>query len=320
MKLAVDVGYGYTKALAETGRRACFPSACAPAPPDVAPGVFAAMPHRVEVFRGGKAERYLVGEAALRSRTAAVTLAREKPPEVHDTLLLTAAYLAGAGRGTALAVGLPLAYYRTQRQTLAARLAGLAATVSVDGQMPRELDFTGGVRVIPQGAGVVLAEPRLLDGLIGVIDAGHHTTDYLLIEVRDGQPLPLLDYCGSVEAGAHLVAAAVTREFSAQTGAPLDIAEAAQVAEWIRRGQPVTYDGRPLNLNPAYQHACQEVGRLIAQRVLAAWGGRARLAREVLLAGGGALLLGDALRAELPAARLVADPVYANCRGYLAAL
>ncbi|MEW5935490.1 MAG: hypothetical protein AB1816_18070, partial [Bacillota bacterium] len=164
MKLAVDVGYGYVKALAETGRRACFPSACAPAPPDVAPGVFGAMPHRVEIVRTGRSERYLVGEAALRSRTAAVTLAREKPPEVHDTLLLAAAYLAGAGRATFLAVGLPLAYFRAQRQALAARLAGLAAQVSVDGGPPREIDFGGGIRVIPQGAGVVLAEPRLPQG------------------------------------------------------------------------------------------------------------------------------------------------------------
>jgi plasmid segregation protein ParM len=286
----------------------------------MAPGVFAAIPHRAELIRGGKAERYLVGEAALRSRTAAVTLAREKPAQVHDTLLLTAAYLAGAGRGTALAVGLPLAYYRTQRQALGARLAALAAQVSVDGGPPREIDFSGGVRVVPQGAGVVLAEPRLPDGLVGVIDVGHHTTDYLLIEVRGGQPLPLLDYCGSVEAGAHLVAAAVAREFASQTGAPLDLAEAAQITDWVRQGQPVTYDGRPLDLTAAYQTACQEVGRLIAHRVLAQWGGRARLAREVLLAGGGALLLEDALRAELPAARLVADPVYANCRGYLAAI
>jgi plasmid segregation protein ParM len=215
---------------------------------------------------------------------------------------------------------LPLAYYRTQRQALAARLATLTATVSADGGPPREIDFSGGVRVLPQGAGVVLAEPRLTDGLVGVIDVGHHTTDHLLTEVRDGQPLPLLDYCGSVEAGAHLVAAAVAREFAAQTGAPLDLAEAVQVVEWIRCGDPVTYDGRPLDLAPAYRAACQEVGRLIAHRVLAQWGGRARLAREVLLAGGGALLLEDAVRAELPAARLVTDPVYANCRGYLAAI
>lgn len=320
MRLAVDVGYGYVKALSDGGRRTSFPSVCSPAPADLAPGVFGALPHRVEVFRGGKAERYLVGEAALRSRAAAVTLAREKPPEVHDTLLLAAAYLAGAGRGTALAVGLPLAYYRAQRHSLAVRLSGLSAEVSVDGGLPREIDFTGGVRVVPQGAGVVLAEPRLADGMVGVVDVGHHTTDYLLVEVRDGQPLPLLDYCGSVEAGAHLVAAAVAREFSARTGAPLDIAEAIQVTEWLRQGQPVTYDGRPLDLASAYQSACREVGRLVAQRVLAAWGGRARLAREILLAGGGALLLEGALRAELPQARLVADPLYANARGYLAVM
>lgn len=320
MRLAVDVGYGYTKALAETGRRVSFPSAVAAAPPDMAPGVFAAMPHRVELVWGGKAERYLVGESALRSRTAAMTLSREKPAEIHDVLLLTAAYLVGAGRGTALGVGLPLGYYRVQRQALAARLAGLAAAVSVDGGPLREIDFTGGVRVVPQGAGVVLAEPRLPQGLVGIVDVGHHTTDYLLVEVRDGQPLPLLDFSGLVEAGAHLVAAAVAREFSTQTGAPLDIAEAVQVAEWLQQGQAVTYDGRPLDLAPAYRTACLEVGRLIAHRVLAAWGGRARLAREILLAGGGALLLEDALRAELPQSRVVTDPVFANARGYLAAI
>lgn len=317
VRLAVDVGYGYTKALSD--RRACFPSACAPAPPDMGFGLFAAMPHRVEIVRGNRTERYLVGEAALRSRTAAVTLAREKPPEVHDVLLLAAACLVGAGRGTSLAVGLPLAYFRTQRQGLAERLTGLTAQVSVDGGPPREIDFAG-VRVVPQGAGVVLAEPRLPDGLVGVVDVGYHTTDYLLAEVRDGQPVPLLDYCGSVEAGAHLVAGAVAGEFASQTGAPLDVAEAVQVVEWVRKGRPVCYDGRPLELVAAYRTACQEAGRLIAQRILAVWGSRARLAREILLAGGGALLLERALCAELPAARLVVDPVFANCRGYLMVL
>ena len=67
--LSVDVGYGYTKAVAASGRRAIFPSVVAPDSGDVLGlgGVFGgqAPGHRVRVrLVAGEARSYLVGEAA----------------------------------------------------------------------------------------------------------------------------------------------------------------------------------------------------------------------------------------------------------------
>ncbi|MGB9887620.1 MAG: hypothetical protein ACPLRW_11580 [Moorellales bacterium] len=320
MKLAVDVGYGFTKALADTGSRALFPSAACPAPPDVLAGVVGpAVSYRVRVRRcGGEAEEHLVGRAALASVRAEMTLSREKPAELHDLLLLTAAYLAGAGVAE-LAVGLPLAFYRAQKETLAERLRRLSAWVGADGGEERWVAFSR-VAVVPQGAGVVLAQDGLGDGLYGVLDVGEYTTDYLLFEVRDGDLTPVLDACGSAEAGAGLVKQAVAQAFAAFTGEPLPASEVHRVTEAALSAKPVAFRGRELDLSRPAARAVKDAARLIAGRVQSAWGPRAAFAGRVLLAGGGALLFGKELAAYFPAAEGVPDPVFANCRGYLAAL
>lgn len=328
--LAVDVGYGATKALSSASPRVLIPSAACPAPPDLLAGALGGPGpgHRVGLRRiGGPREEYLVGEAALVSLRGETTLRREKPPELHDTLLLTTAYLAGAGgvgsypgaHAPALAVGLPLAFYRGQKNALRRRLEGLGAWVSVDGGEERWITFSR-VVVVPQGAGVVLAHPELEDGLYGVVDVGEYTSDYLLLTVRDGVPSPVLEGCGSAEAGAYLVKQAVAQAFQTAAGEPLPPPELPRVTEAALAGRPVGFRGRELDLAPAAARAVQDAARLIASRVLGSWGPRAEFTGRVFLAGGGALLFGQELAAYFPQAETVEDPIFANCRGYLVAL
>jgi plasmid segregation protein ParM len=80
--------------------------------------------HRVEIatLKNGSQEK-LVGDLAINSVAAQSIIAyHEKPAEVHDILLLTAAYLCGAGsfsevnkKAVDLVVGLPLSFYRGRR-------------------------------------------------------------------------------------------------------------------------------------------------------------------------------------------------------------
>lgn len=329
MKLAVDVGYGYVKALSSEGGKVCFPSAAAPAAADPLAGALGGGPgHRVSVRAGpGPARERLVGEAALRNAAAGEAAAREKPAALHDLLVLAAAYLLGAGSAgvpaaekTELAVGLPLAYYRAQKDALRKRLSALGAWAAADGGPERWISFSR-VLILPQGAGAALAEaPRLPEGLVGVVDVGTVTTDYLLLEVRNGRPVPLPDACGSVEAGARLVAQALAAEFHAQTGAPLPPwAEREALARAVA-GRPLRFAGREVDLSAAFRAAVRDAGAAIAQRVLAAWGSRAAFVEATVLAGGGALLFREELARALPCAVLAEDPLFANCRGYLAAL
>lgn len=325
--VAADIGYGYVKAVTDTGIRACFPSVTAPATQDLLGGIMAnGLGHRVHIrYPDGGTEERLVGEAAARSLAAVTSLSRQKPADMHDTLVLAAAYLAGAGGTgilpgqTDLAVGLPLSYYRAQKDGLAARLKRLSAWVSADGGEERYISF-GRVLVLPQGAGIVAAYPELLleKGLVGVVDVGTYTTDYLLLEKVPGraEPRPVLEACGSTEAGVHLVHRAVAREFQARTGAPLP----QEMWEQVATIGTVVYEGRTVDLTEAVEKALADAAQAISQRVLGAWGNRAGFVAATVLAGGGALLLKERLEGCLPCVAVPEDPVFANALGFLRAL
>jgi len=63
------------------------------------------------------------------------------------------------------------------------------------------------VDVFPQGAVVLLCYQSMfpMSGYVGLIDIGTYTTEYILLQMKSGKPLPILEASGSVEAGVHLV-------------------------------------------------------------------------------------------------------------------
>ncbi|MEW5763206.1 MAG: ParM/StbA family protein [Bacillota bacterium] len=327
--VSVDVGYSYTKAVSASGRRACFPSVAAPDGRDALglAGVFGGGPpeHVVSVrFLDGRAGHYLVGDAARDSLLATGFLGAEKPAELHDLLVLTAAYLVGAGGSgllpgqAELAVGVPLAFYKAQKAALKARLEGLAAWVSAGDGEERYVSFSR-VLVLPQGAGVVFAQRDLPGrGFAAVVDVGQYTTDYLVVDLETGRPV--LDACGSVEAGCHLVAQRVSQAYLAKTGRPLPPRMERRVLKDVAETGKAPFRGGEVDLSAEYRAAVKDAADAVARHVLTAWRDFADLVSVTLLAGGGALLLRDALLRAFPNAHLVAEPVFANAVGYLRAL
>ncbi|MDA8261609.1 MAG: hypothetical protein M0Z47_02125, partial [Actinomycetota bacterium] len=64
----IDVGYGFTKVVTATGRRASFPSVCKPAAGDGLAEIFgsAAADHRLRLMTPGAGfQEFLVGRSAL---------------------------------------------------------------------------------------------------------------------------------------------------------------------------------------------------------------------------------------------------------------
>ncbi|HHY31285.1 MAG TPA: ParM/StbA family protein [Syntrophaceticus sp.] len=182
MHISIDIGYGYTKAVSDTGHRLSFPSVVAPTHMDLFNGVFNnSTGHKVKIFTPDEEQEKLVGELALNSTAAQNLVARhEKPADMHDLLLLTAAFLCDAGAKSAvsdiensLVVGLPLSFYRGQKEALKERLSKLTVWVSVDGKERKYISFKN-VSVLPQGAGalVSLGEQLPKSGMIGLIDIG----------------------------------------------------------------------------------------------------------------------------------------------------
>lgn len=132
--LSIDVGFGGIKAVSDAGKRDSFPAVLAPVREDDFDGIFDGngLGHRVTISLtgpegDGSKRDWLAGDLAAKSPMAMLSLSYEKEPEFHDTLLLTAAYLLGAGESTApgavsLAVGVPLAMYKKGKSTLKTRL------------------------------------------------------------------------------------------------------------------------------------------------------------------------------------------------------
>jgi len=317
MKIAADVGYGFTKALSETGEKMSFPSLAAPiSEAENIDGIFAKTKHLLTV--NGKS--YLIGEAA-QHHPGCLTLAgqTEKDAQTHDALLFAAVYLAGGGQEIRdeIAVGLPVAFYRHQRDWLQRRLQQIAAWVSVDGGKERHIAFSR-VHVYPQGAAAILCAENLPKrGLALSLDVGTYTTEYMLFEMRERQPVPIPAAHGSVELGIHFLQQRLAEVWLERTGTPLPARMAQSLMDACRAGEPVIYMGRDIDLREEFQEKAMQTAKAIAIAIQTSIGDRIRYVYRTICAGGGAELMFPCLQRSFPCAELLADPVFANTRGYM---
>lgn len=314
MQISIDVGYSQVKAITEN-KKILFPSVKASVINDPTAGMYKNLGHKVKIrtFNGTKEE--LVGEGALRSLTATTTLSRIKSEDIHDLFILTAAYLCGASGFTDIAVGLPLAYYRFQKEELKERLQRINAHVTVDNG-PEKYVSISSVHVFPQGVGVLLADgvTMVQAGKIAVIDIGYYTTDYLLFELIDGSPVPIPELCGSLDTGIHLASRTISSAYQEKTGS---LAPKFLLND-LTAGEVVFFNGKPLDLSLELNQTLKRNADQVTQEVLAIWGKQADNISQTILAGGGALLLNRYL--QFPNISLPTDPVFANTEGFLVML
>ena len=307
--IAIDIGYSSVKGLNSAGQRVYFPSVIAPASENLLNGAISGgLRHSVKNAQG---REYWVGDAALQSSSAVTTLSREKPAEIHDLLIATAAYL--LDEGESLAVGLPISYYRAQRHELQRRLAAMNEFVAVNNGPIKRISFAD-VRVYPQGLGVLFTQD-LRDGLIGVIDIGYLTTDYLLFDIQQGQPAPIIEACGSVEIGVSQAHQRLAGVFHSKTGINLPIFMQEQTLLKSVRGEPVKINGKEISLTTDAQQICQDTARQIEESVKAQWRDRHDFTEIIYGIGGGCELLRPYF--SMPQLTIQSDPVWANAQGYL---
>lgn len=116
----------------------------------------------------------------------------------------------------------------------------------------------------------------------------------------------------SVSVGAWDVVRAV-RSFLAERCPNLELRD-HQVVDAIVSRQ-VRYYGQQVDLKPVVDAALEPMANQVIAQATQLWNGGAGL-DAILIAGGGALLLGPYLNAHFRHARIVADSVFANAIGY----
>jgi len=325
--VSIDVVYGFTEAVTDSGHRTALPSVVAPAHMDLFNGIFNnGVGRKVAVHTLNGSQEKFVGELALNSTAAQHFVARhEKPADLHDLLLLTAAYLCDAGSFSAvsqrkddLVVGLPLSFYRAQKDILKDRLSRMSAWVSVDGKEKKYISFNK-VMVFPQGAGALVSLGSKLpkSGMIGLIDVGTYTTDFMMFEIKNGMPIPMPDACGSAEAGIYLVQRAIASEFEKQTGSPLPQRMYQKAMEMVRDGKPISSESRNIDLYSGWKQAQKEVGETIAGHIMALWGDRTGFLDMTVFAGGGSIWFGEILEKIFSNSKYADDAVFANAVGFM---
>lgn len=248
IKLSVDIGYRGVKAISANNKRVLVPSIVAP---------FRELPlydlsrngtgYVVDIRKtNGSSSKYFVGDLAVREGRGAATFTMDRKKHLHqnhDVLLLAVARILGAMAGSMVVVGLPVAYYREQKEELALYIECLHGDVSVNGSKYERVSFDE-AKVYPQAARALLTVDNLPSrGLVLVADIGQKTTDFVGAEVGGGIARPVSSPCDSIEIGVHDIFDAISAEFRSVTGAPID---PALVSEIFTYGS-ISFQGRELD-------------------------------------------------------------------------
>ncbi len=318
MIVSIDTGYGYTKAVSETGR-VMFPSVISPAAEQIDLGIETRSVGHTVTLRPPSStvkQTFFIGELALKnSRGASITLARDKFARDSSLILtFTAAYLTGAEGRVALAFGTPIAYYKHQKDEVLKALSGISAYVSVNGGTEKFISFDQ-VFVLPQGVGALMSAGDLpLQGLVGLIDIGYYTTDYVLVELKNGGVEVYPSYVSSVELGVSTAMREFASRFTEKTGYPLRLLDVQTM--WDR--EKVNLYGKPVELAPFKTAALETVATSIADAVDAAWKEKIALLDVLYVAGGGGIEFFQHLKERLrPDIKLLREAQYANALGFL---
>jgi plasmid segregation protein ParM len=318
-KIAIDVGYGDTKAISEDGLNVLYPSVWAPARDLIEPTSGDGYVVDVTRLQNGQHTINFVGELALQeSKTISFTLNREKylHPS-HDILLLTAAaLLAEKNLGLiTLGIGLPIDCYRSQAEALVTHVKNIRATVKVNGQKPVEVYFDKVTAYLQGVTPLLCIKDKPANGFIALCDPGFKTTDYTVFDMRNGKPHLISDMSGSVNIGVSQVNETISREFNGITGG--GVLDSWLVRKLIRNGK-ILYNGSEYDLSDTMADASKNTARSIADKIMESWREMSKFITRTYIIGGVDML--PDLPGMMPDAKVVDEPRFANANAFLEVL
>ena len=313
MNIGLDIGYAATKIVAALDRRASFPSVVGT--PDKARFSL----DSTSAILLEEPRRVLVGaDAVLQSRH--ITRREDRRwIESNEWYTLALAAMTEITTGTRaemnIVTGLPISFY-DDRDAVQARLAGQHRVQRED--RPAQQFNVNDVRVIPQPFGALLSvaldnggkivDHDMATGNVGVIDIGGKTTNLLAVSSLS----EINRETASVGVGAWSVVRAL-RAWMAREYPDLDLRD-HQVAEVVQLRR-LTYYGEEIEIGDIIDDILEPMASQIIAEATQLWNGAAGL-KAILVAGGGALLLGEYVRRHFRHARVVDDPVFANATGF----
>ena len=314
MKIGIDIGYNAVKV--QTGKgQSIFPSVVGT--PERAS--FSLNGHHDILITETTGSKWLIGESAIaQSRFAS---RREDRAWIESAeyyrLFLTALTEASTGSVSDLTIttGLPVSYYQDKAK-LQELLLGQHKVKRDDRNWQT---FTvNDLRVIPQPFGAVLAvaldstgrivNNDIAQGNIGIIDIGGKTTNLLSVSRLS----EISKETASVNLGAWDIVRQI-KTYLSQEYPDLELRD-HEITEVIKQGW-FSYFGGTVDITSVIDDVLQPVADQIIAQATQLWNSGARLG-TILVAGGGAHLVGEHVLDYFPHAAIVDNPEYANVEGF----
>lgn len=335
--VAVDLGYGYVKAISSTtGKRVVFPSLVGRGNDLALSGMFGNKRNdinNIHILYGDK--EYFVGKLAEKEAT---TLSRIFDQErfTHEytkVLLNTAIQLVTDGNVDQinLSTGLPLDFYKSQNKEFRQSVLGLQPIVqwrsgNLQGKSLR-VNIKNAL-VFPQGASAVFsalindenrfAYPHLMDSgnLVALIDIGFRTTDFIVVEMQDDSSfVPKMKLSGTLDDGVNTLHQQIQQMFREKTGGA-DLNE-SHLSRILKNGY-ITFKGERINFKDTIESSKQSIATNISDRLKSVWVEEADLFDAIFLAGGGGELFESYIQPNFDnRLELIKDSQFANAIGYL---
>lgn len=319
MIIGLDIGFGYTKSVADGTTVSAFPSVVGEwTAPTLRLGAGLALDRAEGLVLDGTA--YMVGQSALAvSHRRFVGLSREwvrSPAYLALALTAIRRHAPRPGASVTVVTGLPVDDFDRMSDLVKAALGGTHKVDVLPDGRPWEVTVDA-VRVLPQPLGTVFS--MILDdrgavvnheaatGRIGVLDVGFRTCDYFTLQGYDLVPAE----CLTRNTGMADLLLDVGREIGRRWGLEVDPHD---LDDAVLRGQ-IRVAGERVNIGAITGPLLERHAEAILAHARMIWGDGARRLDALWLTGGGAIVL-PALRALASHAAVVPNPRIANAVGY----
>lgn len=326
MKIAIDLGNQYVKAINENGEKIKFRS------------VIAQGKHRslfsLNKYQAAKEDaiqvkyqgtEYFVGKMAERFGVLPeyVFGSERFDAESAEILIWTALAFLGRENGPIdVIVDYPYSQFNAVKDKLASRLTGKTETVQRHQTEPLQLSIRS-VKEYPQSLAAVYAlattipdtfDPEL-DGYVAVVDIGGHTTDVVVLETFGGDLMIHEELSGTIAHGTRDITQVIRRSLEAQTGDIMD----ADMADRVLDHGNVYFNGELRTFTDEIGQAKKQLISGLKAQITDLWGTRKNRIRSVIFVGGGAMLLGDDLQGFHENEILATEAQWKNAEGCLSA-
>lgn len=324
MRISVDIGFGFTKAVSEKGKEVSFPSVVARRIASMTGGALGFGQDDYLVTIDG--QEFYVGDAGMVAAGSRTWEDQVVQNENLKILVTTAIHvLLEDDEKVDLAVGLPMSFFLSQRKSIRDALMQLKADVSIGGK-EKHIEI-GSVFVFPQSAGVYYHALHNIDGSIknqylfnrqvGVIDPGYRTVDILYMARGRKGLLPREDLSGSEELGMNEAHKIVRIRTSQLVGGEADLLEVEKAILWYNF--EFDYKGKTYNIRGICEQTYREHAGKIVAWVKQRWSDEINNLHAIILGGGGGEALYPYMKDSLPSLVKVDKPEFANAYGFLAA-